>query len=239
MIANNLAFTKYELPGGLCAEPLQVASNLNNIVAIFYIGYDKHSKYDNSKHIWRVSMAAMAANEFAPGMKAVIAGSNDAFTGQWTIKEVRMAVMALPAYVDIYTPFGREHHVLNNGGVGTVTAGGTVEQSIVVPGFNFINNNGTAIVRTYATSESFVYMPQPEVMNSFVQVTNGGTAQVAIAITWSLDRVNWIAFPTPIAGNVAAGTTAGFVVAQGNMNGIYIRIQATVTAGANYYILAR
>lgn len=231
MLALNLAFKKKDTYQSLIAEPVQVTATARNIASVVYRGYNKR----NGKYMWRVTTVGLVANQIAPGMLATLAGT----AGHDGSHEVIFVDVA-NQIVDIENTVPRG--IPNGGAAGTLTPAGVVSDN--VRNLGNMNTNGINEdlgYRSYTTSESFVIRANSEAEQPIIQVTEMGTSGVTVTIRYSLDRVNWIAFPTPISAvAIGSGATGGFLMNQINFNDIYIRIDVTVGgASSNYYVLAR
>lgn len=222
---------KAEMHGYLVAENVQLAATNVNIVAVTYLGYDK-MRIDSNKHKWRVTVAALTM-QAVPGMKVVIANTLS-WDGVWEVASWDTANNRVDFWCSVPSTTA-------GGAVGTITASGVCPDNDIVAGTAIINRDGQLVAYSYTTNQSFVKrFTSVDGMNPVVQVNNTGTQQVTVTITYSLDKVNWLAFPTPIAAVVvAAGASGGFILNQFNMNDIFIRIDIVVTAGAIYHVIAR
>jgi hypothetical protein len=110
-----------------------------------------------------------------------------------------------------------------------------------VAGNAIVNADGEQLGFSYTTNQSFVRrFTNVDGLTPCVQVVNGGIAQCTVTITYSLNKVNWLPFVTPISTVVVgAGTSVGFILNQFNFNDVFIRIDIVATAGASYYVIAR
>lgn len=228
MIATNVLFKPGKSPEGLFMEAIQTTFGTINISSIVRTTWDKFRE----RHVYRVALLApIPAGSLGPEMGIVVAGTNN-HDATYTVKDIDFANNIIRLYHQ--TAMGPDET-----GIGNVTVGGTIPEGIVIPGTILTNNDGQPIFNTYQSSGSFVFKTRND-SNPVVQVTELGTGGLAIDIKFSLDRVNWLDFPTPISSvAIAASNSGAFILNQSMMTDIYIKVDVTAGANSNYYVLAK
>jgi hypothetical protein len=230
MLPFNLAFSDYEAIM-LKHQIVQTTPVALDIQAIRYIG--------NNLLLVTLETDSLLENQFAFGMKAVIAGT-DYFNGTYKIVKCDYINDTLELSI---SASGDNQKYVQTVAAGTITPTGTASHGVYQhSGTPLRNNDGKILAIRYANNPGIFHILYETVANKdlAIQITNTGAAQISYVVEWSITGIyaDRDAMPTAMAGNIAAGDTK-MLHFNHQLSGIHLFITITNGSASTYYLLAK